>query len=146
MERRRRSWLKLHIAVDADTEQIAAAVLITSEVGDALQIGPLLDLVGGPVALFTADSAYGQDGVYREVAARYSKASVIVPPSSNAAPSDAAQTVPTTRDRYLQIIAEHGGIAWQNASGYNWRALVKSDISSFKRIIGNDLRSRTDRR
>ena len=30
--------------------------------------------------------------------------------------------------------------------GYNWRALVEADISHFKRVIGDGLRSRTDHR
>ena len=35
---------------------------------------------------------------------------------------------------------------WQAASGYSWRALVEADVSRFKRLIGDGLRSRTDRR
>jgi len=130
----RRSWRKLHIAVDADTGQIAAAALTTSDVDDASQVGALLDQVDSPVASFTADGAYDQDGVYREVAARGSEASVIVPPRIGAVPSD---TAPTMRDRHLQIIAERGRMAWQKASGYNWRALVEAYSSRFKRIIGD---------
>ncbi len=142
----RRDWRKLHIAVDADTGQIAAAALTTSDVDDASQVEVLLDQVDGPVASFTADGAYDQDPVYGAVAARHPEASVIVPPRSNAVPSDTAQTAPTMRDRHLQTIAERGRMAWQKASGYHWRALVEADISRFKRVIGNGLRSRTDRR
>ena len=69
-----------------------------------------------------------------------------LPPRSSAVPSDTAQTGPTMRDRYLQIIAERGRIALQKASGYNWRALVEADIGRFNRIIGDGLRSRTARR
>jgi hypothetical protein len=144
--RTRRSWRKLHIAVDADTGQIAAAALITSDADDASQVRALLEEVDGPVASFTADDAYDQEGVYREVAARHPEASVIVPPRSSAVPSDTAQTAPTMRDRHLRIIAERGRMAWQKASGYHWRVLVEADISRFKRIIGGGLRSRTDRR
>ena len=50
------------------------------------------------------------------------------------------------RDRHLQIISKRGRMAWQKVSGYHWRALVKADISRFKRVIGDGLRSRTDRR
>ena len=142
----RRSWRKLHIAVDADTGHIAAAALTTSDVDDASQVGVLLDQVGGPVASFTADGAYDQDGVYGQIAARHPEASVIVPPRSSAVPSDTAEATPTMRDRHLQIISERGRMAWQKASGYNWRALVEADISRFKRIIGDGLRSRTDQR
>ena len=132
--------------MDADTGQIAAAALTTSDVDDASQVGPLLDQVDGPVASFTADGAYDQDGVYGEVGARYPEASVIVPPRSSAVPSERAETMPTMRDRHLQTIAEHGRMVWQKTSGYNWRALVEADISRFKRVIGDGLRSRTDRR
>jgi len=126
----RRSWRKLHIAVDADTGRIAAASLTNSDVGDASQVGPLLDQVGGLVSSFIADGAYDQDGVYRKIAARHPGASVIVPPRCSALPSETAQTAPTMRDRHLQIIAERGRMDWQKASGYNWRALVEADIAA----------------
>jgi len=87
----RRAWHKLHIAVDADTGQIAAAALTSSDFDDALQVGALLDRVDGPVASSTDDGAYYQDGVFRKVAVRHPKASVIVPPRSSAVPSDTAQ-------------------------------------------------------
>lgn len=67
----RRSWRKLHIAVDADTGQIAAAALTKSDVGDASQVGSLLDAVDGLVASFTADAAYDQDDVYSQVATHH---------------------------------------------------------------------------
>jgi hypothetical protein len=53
----RRSWRKLHIAVDADTGQIAAAALTTSDIDDASQVSRWLDQVDSPVASFTADGA-----------------------------------------------------------------------------------------
>ena len=125
----RRSWRKLHIAVDTDTGQIAAAVLTSNDVDDASQVGALLDQVSSPVKSFTADGTYDQDGVYGEVVSRHPEASVIVPPRSSAVPSDTVQTVPTMRDRHLQIIVERGRMAWQKAAGYNWRALERDEIS-----------------
>ena len=71
---------------------------------------------------------------------------MIVPPRSGAVPSDTAEAAPTQRDRHLRMISEHGRRRWQKASGYHWRALVKADISRFKRVIGDSLRPRTDRR
>jgi len=46
----------------------------------------------------------------------------------------------------MHVIAERGRMAWQKTSGYHWRALAEADISRFKRVIGDGLRSRTDRR
>src|SRR4051794_25990142 len=67
-------------------------------------------------------------------------------PRANAVPSDAAQIAPTQRDRHLRCIAERGRLGWQRVSGYNWRALVESDISRWKRVIGDGLRFQTDKR
>ncbi len=53
---------------------------------------------------------------------------------------------PARRDRHIEAIAERGRTGWQRASGYNWRALVESDVSRWKRVIGDGLRSRTDGR
>ena len=144
--RTRRAWRTLHIGTDADTGHIVAATLTGSDACDASQVGPLLDQVDGPVASFTADGAYDWDGVYDEVAARHPDAAVVVPPRANAVPSSTAETAPTQRDRHLRSIEEQGRMGWQMASGYNWRALVEADVSRFKRVIGDGLRSRTDRR
>ena len=71
---------------------------------------------------------------------------MVVPPRTNAVPSDTATTAPTQRDRHLRTIEERGRMGWQAASGYNWRALVEADVSRFKRVISDRLRFRTDRR
>ena len=144
--KRRRAWRVLHLATDADTGRIVASVLTDRDADDGSQVGPLLDQVDGPVASFTGDGAYDRDDVYTEVAARHPEAAVIVPPRANAVPSEAAETAPTRRDVHLRYIAERGRMAWQRASGYGWRALVESDISRWKRVIGDGLRSRTDGR
>ena len=50
------------------------------------------------------------------------------------------------------MIAERGRMAWQKASGYNLRAKVEASIGrastrarGYKRVVGDALRSRTDR-
>ena len=106
-----RSWRKLHVGADAGTRRIVAATLSTSDVDDALQVGALLDQAG-PIASFTADSAYDQSGVYAEVARHSPEAAVIVSPRSSAVPSDTAETVPRQRDRHLQTISDHGRRHW----------------------------------
>src|SRR3954469_20413036 len=139
--KRRRGWRKLHLATDADTGRIVAAVLTDKDADDGSQGGALLDQIEGAVASFTGDGAYDQDNVYAEVTTRHSEASVIVPPRANAVPSEAAETAPTQRDCHLQRIAERGRMGWQKASSYNDRALVEVDISRWKRVIGDGLRS-----
>jgi hypothetical protein len=144
--KRRRAWKMLHLATDADTGHIVASVLTARDADDGSQVGPLLDRVNGPVASLTGDGAYDRDDVYAEVLARHSEAAVVVPPRSSAVPSEAAETAPTQRDAHLRCIAERGRMGWQRASGYNWRALVEADVSRWKRVIGDGLRSQTDGR
>ena len=144
--RRRRSWRKLHLATDADTGRVVVTELTDKDADDGSQTGPLLDRIDGPVASFTADGAFDRDDVYAEVATRHPDAAVVVPPRSNAVPSEAAETAPTQRDAHLRCIAERGRMGWQRASGYNWRALVEADISRWKRVIGDGLRFQTDGR
>jgi hypothetical protein len=121
--KRRRAWRVLHLATDADTGRI-----------------------DGAVASFTSNGAYNRDDVYAEVAARHPAAAVVVPPRANAVPSKAAEITPTQRDAHLRCIAERGRMGWQRASGYGWRALVESDISRWKRVVGDGLRFQTDGR
>ena len=142
--RMRRSWRKLHLGRDADTGQIVAATLTTHDVDDGAQVGPLLDQVDGPIASFTGDGAYDQDGVYASVSERHPEAAIIVPPRSTAVPSQAAETAPTQRDRHLQLIAEEGRMGWQTASGYSKRARAEAAIGRWKQVIGDRLRAHTD--
>jgi hypothetical protein len=142
----RRSWRKLHIGVNAESGQIAAASLTAKEVDDGAEVGPLLDQITGVVASFVGDGGYDQQSVFAAVAERHPEAAVVIPPRSTAVPSDTAATAPTQRDRHLQIIAKHGRTAWQRASGYTIRARAEAAIGRFKQVIGDGPRSRTDAR
>jgi transposase len=144
--RRRRSWRKLHIGVDGSTGQILASELTAHDVDDGSQVEPLLDQITAPLASFIGDGAYDQAGIYGTVAERHSDADVIIPPRSTAVLSEDVESAPTQRDRHLQSIAEHGRRGWQKRSGYTQRALVETTVSRLKRVMGNALRSRTDRR
>ncbi len=65
--RTRRSWRKLHLAVDVGSGEIAAHMLINGSDDDAAQVPLLLRGVEGHIALVTADGAYdgGREGSRR---------------------------------------------------------------------------------
>jgi hypothetical protein len=142
--RKRRSWKKLHIGMDATTGRIAAATLTDRAVDDAAQVGPLLDPVADPVASLTGDGACDRSGVYAAMHGRHPEAVVVAPPRIDAVLSDTAATAPTQRDRHIQVIAETGRMAWQRDSGYNQRARVEGQIGRWKQVIGPALRFHTD--
>jgi len=139
--RSRRHWRKLHIAVDANTQEIRACELTPDDVGDVTALPDLLDQVAAPVAAVIADGAYDGQPVYDAVAIRHPAAEVIVPPRSTAVPG---QTVnPTQRDQHLQMFAQHGRRGWQQRSGYGRRSLVETAMFRYKTIIGQRLHART---
>jgi hypothetical protein len=142
---RRRSWRKLHIGIDADNGEIVAVAVTRKDIDDAAMADALLDQIADPIASFTADGAYDQDQVSQAVGGRHPDTTVIVPPRAGAVASASAETAPTQRDRHLRMIAERGRMAWQKASGYNLRAKVEASIGRYKWVIGDALRSRTDR-
>jgi transposase len=139
----RRTWRKLHLAVDPDTGEILASELTTVEDGDASQVGPLLDQISGPIASVTADGAYDGAPVYRTIAERDPAAAVIIPPRSTAVPSDTAETAPTQRDRHLRMIQERGRLGWQKAANYGRRSLGEVAMMRYKTVIGRRLHART---
>ena len=123
-----------------------AAALTDREVDDASQVGPLLDRGEGSVASVTGDDVYDREGIYADIAERHPDADVVVPPRSTAAPGATAGTAPPRRDRHPRLVAEGGRMGGQKATGYNACARAEAAISRSKRVIGDGLRSRTDRR
>src|SRR3954454_4071887 len=56
--RGKRTWRKLHLAIDPSTGAILASELTRNEEGDASQVGPLLEQIPGPLGSAMADGAY----------------------------------------------------------------------------------------
>ena len=144
-KRGKRTWRKLHLAVDPNTGEILASELTTSDEGDASQVGPLLDQVSGLIASVTADGAYDGEPVHRAVAERQPDppVAVVIPPRSTAVPSTAAGTAPSQRDQHIRMIGDKGRMGWQKAVGYGRRSHAETAMFRFKAIIGSSLRART---
>jgi len=138
--RGRRTWRKLHLAVDAATSAIVAATLTTSGEGDAGQVGPLLDQTEGPIDTVMADGAYDGEPTYQTVAGRDPAATVVIPPRSTSVPGSGAE--PTQRDRHIQSLADKGRLGWQRETGYGKRSKAETAMSRYKRILGGYLHAR----
>ena len=138
----RRSWRKLHLALDADSGDIIAHVMTDQDAGDASQVGPLLDQIETPIGRFTADGAYDGDPTYEAVTQHSAGAAVVIPPRTNAVErpdSDPSRQ----RDRHIAAINADGRMKWQVATGYGKRSLVETAIGRYKSIIGRRLRARS---
>ena len=95
-ERGRRTWRKLHLAIDPDSSEVLASELTTNEVGDLSLVGPLLEQISESVASVMAEGAYDAEPVYRAVAERqpHSPPAVIIPPRVTAVAGPLADTAP----------------------------------------------------
>lgn len=134
--RTRRHWRKLHLAIDADTQEIVACNLTEEDVGDVSAVPHLLDQIEGALDAITADGAYDGEPTDQVVAERHPEAAVIIPPRSTAVLST---TAVTQRDRHIEAIATDGRMSWQRASRYHRRSLVETGMFRYKTIIGRRL-------
>jgi Transposase DDE domain len=143
-ERGRRTWRKLHLAVNPDSGEILASDLTTKDVGDLSMVGPLLDQIPGSLASVIADGAYDGEPVYRAIAAHQpdSPPAVIIPPRVTAVLSPTTDTAPSLRDHHIQTIQEKGRKGWEKAVGYGKRSLVETAMFRYKTLIGSTLRAR----
>ncbi len=144
-ERGKRTWRKLHLAVNPSSGEILASELTSNEEGDASQVGPLLDQIPGPLASVTADGAYDGEPVYRAVAEHQPDppVAVVIPPRSTAVPSPEANTRPSQRDQHIDMIQAKGRLGWQKAVSYGRRSHAETAMFRYKAIIGSSLRART---
>lgn len=134
----RKTWRKLHIALDPDTGAIAAAELTTEHVGDETALPDLLARVDAGVAQFLADGAYDGQGVADCLANKFGpEIEIIIPPPKNAVHGANIQ-----RNQHIDAITEHGRMKWQSQTGYNQRSQVEAQIGRWKQVIGDRLQAR----
>jgi hypothetical protein len=134
----RRTWRKLHIAVD-EKHQLTACELTTTEVGDPTAVPDLLAQVPSGFDAFIADGAYDGDPVYEAVLTKQPDAAIVIPPHKTAVYSVAGDT---QRDQHIYLLDQCGRMAWQKQVGYFLRNYAELAVQRFKRIFGNTLKAR----
>jgi transposase len=134
----RRTWRKLHLAVD-ENHQIIACELTTPETGDPTAVPDLLAKIDTSFDTFIADGAYDGDPVSQAVLSQQPNAQVIVPPHKTAVCSPASDS---QRDDHIRVIGQYGRIAWQKKTGYGLRNYAELAMQRGKRIFGITMKSR----
>jgi hypothetical protein len=140
---KRRTWRKIHLAVDEKTGQILAQRLTVKETDDASQLPQLVKDVqqaGLEVKKVGADGAYDTFDTYQCLM----KADIkpIIPPRENAAfwVDQADVVLDHPRNRALQQI-DQGGLnlnrkQWKKESGYHRRSKSENAFFRWKTIHG----------
>jgi hypothetical protein len=136
----RRRWRKLHIGLDADSQQVVVALLTDATVVDPRTLPRQLKQVEAPVERLYGDGAYDARACYRAIHQRGARA--IIPPRQGSVPWQ--DDYLKERNRNLRAVKKHGLKGWKKRSGYHRRSLVETAFFRLKTIFSDKLRSRRD--
>jgi hypothetical protein len=140
---KRRTWKKLHAAIDEDGE-LRATEVADPDTHDADAAKPLLDQEDAKIRDVCADGAYDRRKVYDACGER-GIGSILIPPRKDAKiwiHGNAKNAPRHPRDENLRKIRRIGRTAWKESSGYRLRSLVENTMFRIKTIFGDKLRSR----
>ena len=139
---KRRTWRKLHLAVDAETHEIQAVMVTEAKVDDAEAVDHLLKPIDREIAGAAADGAYDKRKVYRVLEPRTGR--ILIPPRRNARIWKHGNSAgpPLPRDENLRHIRRSGRRAWKRDVGYHIRSLAETGMFRMKTIFGSGLASR----
>ncbi len=144
-------WIKLHAAVDPDTNRILAYAVTDEGCGDVNILGPLVEDVvsaGHNVNKILADAAYDKKSYWSEYTAK--KMDVVI----NIRSSQLEKNMPShhldirahgcmPRAKEMMRIRDVGRDQWKQEVGYGRRWKVECTFSDIKCLFGDILRSRT---
>jgi hypothetical protein len=145
---RYQTWRKLHIAIDANTQDILAASMTKSTAFDAIQLPILMDQIMSPIEQISADGAYDKVMCYEK--AYQIGARPIFPPQVKAAVQrnkykknpalfvrdKAVLTVGGEDDRPERLRE------WKIENNYYRRSLVETAMFRMKTLFTDQIRSK----
>ncbi len=139
---KRRTWRKVHLAMDANTGQICAALMTHQDEGDGEVLPDLLDQIPADVAIETigGDGAYDTKPCHAQIAARGAVPSI--PPREGAMPWPDSTPGAAWRNAAIDAIAKSSRREWKQASGYHRRSLAETLMYRLKILTGPRLWAR----
>ena len=135
---KRRTWLKLHIAMDAETHQLTAASVTDCKVLDRNALPGLLEQTASEVERVCGDGAYVFEQCYRAI--KKHGAVALIPPRADAVVRGKSPF--EQRDENVRGIKSKGRKEWKQESTYHRRSLVETAFFRLKTIFSDRLRSR----
>jgi IS5 family transposase len=137
-----RTWMKLHLGVGIDTQQIEMIALTDNSVDDAEAVKEMLNSVeqGKRVKSFRGDGAYDKEKVRSQL--WEDQIEQIIPPQHNAVKSKGDKPWLQSRDETIEAIKQTGRKEWKQCAGYHKRSLSETAMYRYKTIIGDKLQCR----
>ncbi len=135
---KRRTWRKLHLAMDAERQQITSAIITDKDQLDRHLLPPLLKQTAARMRAVCADGAYDFEQCYRAI--KSCEAVPLIPPRSDAVVRGKSPF--EERDENVREIKKLGRKQWKQVSGYHKRSLVECAFFRLKTIFSEKLKAR----
>jgi Transposase DDE domain len=137
---KRRTWMKMHIAVDTTTQQVEAISLTSNAVDDASEACHLIDQIDKQINSCGGDGAYDREKVRAKLHALGIKQ--IIPPQRNAVLDKQHRAHLKPRDQAIESIEKIGRKEWKIEQGYHQRSKAETAMFRYKTILGDKLAAR----
>ncbi|MHA6907983.1 IS5 family transposase [Ralstonia pseudosolanacearum] len=133
---KRRTWRKVHLAMDANTGQVCAALMTHQDVSDGEVLPDLLDQIPSDVPIETigGDGAYDTKPCHAQIDARGAAPSI--PPREGAMPRPDSTLGAAWRNAAIDAIGKSSRREWKQAVGYHRRSLVETLMYRLKVLTG----------
>jgi hypothetical protein len=133
---KRRTWIKVHLAIDTAILDVIGVEVTTTEWADGEVFEGLLDQIEGTIEQISRDGAYDTRAVYAAASKRGAR--LVVPPRDNAVPWEDGHP----RNEAIACIAEQGMKHWKKSTGYHQRSLAENAMYRLKQLFGDRLFAR----
>lgn len=168
---RHRTWVKLHLGVDAATQELRVVGVTDASTADATFFPTLLAQEPAPLAQVTGDGAYEGRRCYDAVAARPEHPRAVFPPRRERRRGRPPRPVPYTprpatrrqnrgyalhvwqhgncaappldRDQHVRRIRRVGRRQWKREVGYHRRSLAETAVFRLKALFGPGVPARS---
>ena len=138
---KRRTWRKLHLAIDESTGEILEAEVTTNDYGDCEILEGLLEEIEGEIEQVSGDGGYDTFDCHEAIQKKGAKAAI--PPQKNAVPTHKrGEPAEHPRDKILQRIEILGRKGWKEESEYHRRSKAENTMFRLKTIFGGKISSR----
>jgi len=139
-----RTWLKLHICIDAQSQEIIAMSLTDNSIDDANAAKEMLLLFKFYLLSLSGDGAYDKF-LFRAILG--DEVAQKIPPPCNAVVKIGTEKAPVPqylvqRNRAIERIKEIGSKEWKKEIGYHKRSLIETTMFRYKVIFGDKANTR----